>query len=455
MVEPRFVDLVTIQEQLSEIIRSADAGGAWQDMRLQLASLRPFEIANLISATPPHVRQVIWSLVEEEDAPLVLQHLGEDVRAEILETMDPARLVAVADSLDTDDLADILQQLPQTIGSQLLASMDALDRERVEAVLSYPEDSAGGLMNTDTITVRPRHSIEVVLRYLRRRGALPQGTDALIVVNKQNEYVGVLPLSRLLTTDPSVTVREAMNTDVEAIPVTVRDTEVARMFAEQDLISAPVVDPANKVVGRITIDDVVDVIIDEADETVLARAGLDVEDDTFAPVMKSARRRAVWLGINLATALLAAAVINVFEATIAKVVALAILMPIVASMGGIAGTQTLTLVIRGQALGHIGRANLVWLLNREVIVAVLNGLLWAALVAAGTAIIFDDVKLGALIAAGLVVNMLVAAIFGSILPSLLAAMRIDPAIAGGVVLTTITDVAGFFVFLGLATLVYA
>ncbi len=445
---------MTRQEQLAEIIRSADASGTWQDMKVQLASLRPFEIANLIVASPPRVRQLVWSLVEEEDAPLVLQHLDEDVRADILETMAPAQLVAFTDSLDTDDLADIVQQLPHTIGQQVLASMDALDRERVEAVLSYPEDSAGGLMNTDTITVRPRHSIELVLRYLRRRGALPDGTDALIVVNTNNEYVGVLPVSRLVTTDPSVTVRETMKTDVEAIPVTMPDTEVARMFAEQDLISAPVVDESRKVVGRITIDDVVDVIIDDADETLLARAGLDVEEDPFAPVLKSARRRAVWLGINLATALLAASVINLFEDAIAKVVALAILMPIVASMGGVAGTQTLTIVIRAHARGQIARSNLLWLLNREVVVAVLNGLLWAALVACGTAIVFDDVILGAVIATGLVINMLVAAVFGSVLPLLLSALRIDPAIAGGVVLTTITDVAGFFAFLGLATIVY-
>jgi len=446
---------MSIREQLGDFMRSAGADRTLEDMRYQLASLRPAEIASLLEATPRKVRQLIWQLVEDEAAPQVLQYLGDDVRGEFLETMDPARLVAAADSLDTDDFADILQQLPDTITRQVLASMDARDRARLEAVLPYPEDSAGGLMNTDTITVRPRHSLELVLRYLRRQNALPDGTDALVVVSTRDEYVGMLPLSKLLTTDPTVTVREVMNTDVEAIPVTTSDTEVARIFAEQDLISAPVVDASGKLLGRITIDDVVDVIIDDADETVLARAGLDVDDDTFAPVLKSARRRAVWLGINLVTALLAAAVINVFEETIAKVVALAILMPIVASMGGIAGTQTLTLVIRGIAVGQIARANLLWLLHREVVVAMLNGLLWASLVAIGTALIFQDALLGGLIATGLVVNMLIAAISGTVLPSLLSSMRIDPAIAGGVVLTTITDVAGFFVFLGLATLAYA
>jgi len=333
--------------------------------------------------------------------------------------------------------------------------LDASDRARLEAVLSYPEDTAGGLMNTDTITVRPRHAIEIVLRYLRLRKELPRTTDALIVVNSREEYVGLLPVAKLLTADPSVTVREVMDSEAEVIAVDLPDTDVARIFSEHDLISAPVVDAAGKLLGRITIDDVVDVIIEDADEAVLARAGLDLEEDTFAPILKSARRRAVWLSINLATAFLAAAVINIFEETIAKVVALAVLMPIVASMGGIAGTQTLTLVIRGIAVGQIGRANLPYLVNREFVVAILNGLLLASLVAVVAAIAFDDVILGGVIALAMIINLMVAAISGSLLPSILVAMRIDPAIAGGVVLTTITDVTGFFVFLGLATWAYA
>jgi magnesium transporter len=333
--------------------------------------------------------------------------------------------------------------------------MDAKDRARVEAVLSYPEDSAGGIMNTDTITVQPRHAVELVLRYLRLRKDLPDPMDSLIVVNKQDEYLGVLRVSRLLTADLSVTVREIMDTDATAIPVNMADSEVARIFTDQDLVSAPVVDDVGRLVGRITIDDVVDVIVADAEEALLAPAGLDLEEDAFAPIFVTARRRAVWLGINLLTAFLASAVINVFEETIAKVVALAVLMPIVASMGGIAGTQTLTLVIRGMALGHIGRSNLGYLLNREFLVAILNGLLLAGVVAAVAAAVFQDLLLGGVIAVAMVVNLLIAGVSGSLLPSMLRAMNIDPALAGGVVLTTITDVAGFFVFLGLATLVYA
>jgi magnesium transporter len=442
------------REQLDEVIKAFSAG-TWDEMRYQLQSLFPQDVAHLLESTPPKVRQVIWELLDEETCHQALQHLGDDVRAEFLESMDTAELVATADELETDDFVDILQQLPGAITHQVLNSMSAQDRARVEAVLSYPEDSAGGLMNTDMITVRSRHSLELVLRYLRRHNDLPDATDSLIVVNRSDEYVGLLPLAKLLTTDPGVTVREVMNDQAEPIACTLGDAEVARIFAENDLVSAPVVDDNGKLVGRITIDDVVDVIIEDADETLLARAGLEVDEDTFAPVVRSARRRAIWLGINLATALLAAAVINLFEETIAKVVALAVLMPVVASMGGIAGTQTLTLVIRGLALGQISRGNLLWLLNREVVVAVLNGLLWAALVAAGVTVIFGDTTLGGLIGVAMIINMLVAAVSGSLLPPALEALGIDPALAGGVVLTTITDVAGFFIFLGMAAVVYA
>ena len=429
--------------------RSAD------ETRILLASLRPAEVANVLESFPPKVRGVMWGLIEEENQNLALQHLNEDVRGDFLEGMDTAQLVAAGDDLDTDDFADILQQLPQSITTQVLAALDERDRARVEAVLSYDEDSAGGLMNTDTITVRPRHALELVFRYLRLRKDLPETTDALIVVNSRDEYLGMLPFAKLLTSDPTVTVREVMDSEAPALSVDMSDTEVARLFSDQDLVSAAVVDNQGKLLGRITIDDVVDVIIEDADEAVLARAGLDIDEDTFAPVRRSVRRRAIWLGINLITAFIAAAVINVFEDTIAKVVALAVLMPIVASMGGIAGTQTLTLVIRGEALGHLGSANRLWLLNREFIIAVLNGLLWATLVAITAAIAFQDTSLGLVIAAAMVITIVVAAISGSLLPSILRSLNIDPAIAGGVVLTTITDVTGFFVFLGLASLVYA
>ncbi|MDG1134720.1 MAG: magnesium transporter [Pseudomonadales bacterium] len=442
------------QQQLEDILRGLGRSSV-DETKILLTSLRPNEVAMALEANLPNTRRVIWQLLDDEARNQSLQYLREDVRAEFLEAMDTAQLVAAAEDLDTDDFADILQQLPATITHQVLENLNARDRARVESVLSYPEDSAGGLMDTDTITVRPRHAIELVLRYLRLRKDLPKSTDSLIVVNSADEYVGILPLAKLLTSDPTVTVREIMASDVAAINVAETDAAVAKIFSERDLISAPVIDDNGILLGRITIDDVVDVIIEDAEEAVLAQAGLDVDEDTFAPVHKAVRRRAVWLGINLLTALMAAGVIHLFEEAIVKVVALAVLMPVVASMGGIAGTQTLTLVIRGQATGQIGKNNLLWMLNREFVVAALNGLLWATLVAVAAATVFSDTLLGFVIATAMMVTILVAAIAGSLLPSLLRRMNIDPAIAGGVVLTTITDITGFFVFLGLATLVYA
>ena len=441
------------QTHFEEVLEGISRGST-ADIKVLLASLRPSEVAGVLEANTPAPRRIIWGLVDEDVRNQSLQYLQDDVRAEFLEAMDTAQLVAVADDLDTDDFADILQQLPTTITNQVLENLDSRDRARVESILSYPEDSAGGLMNTDTITVRPRHAAELVLRYLRLRRDLPATTDALIVVNSRDEYLGMLPLTKLLTADPTVTVREIMNTEEPAIHVGEADTEVAKLFSERDLISAPVVDDDGFLLGRITIDDVVDVIIEDAEEAVLAPAGLVVDEDTFAPVRRAVRRRAIWLGINLVTALMAAAVISLFEDTIMKVVALAVLMPIVASMGGIAGTQTLTLVIRGQATGQLGRSNMLWMLNREFIIAALNGALWATIVALGASYFFDDSTLGLVIAVAMIATILIAAVAGSLLPSLLKRMDIDPAIAGGVVLTTITDVAGFFIFLGLASWVY-
>lgn len=447
-------DRIEIQNQLQAMMRAFDEG-TLAEMRHNIEVLAPQDLAHLVESSPRRLRGVMWELIGEEDrASDVLQHLGDDVRADFIQDMELEDLVAAQQALDTDDFADLLQQLPDTISRQVLDAMDARDRERLQTVLSFPEDSAGGIMNTDAITVRPRHTLGLVLRYLRRHERLPDATDNLIVVNSLDEYVGVLPISRLLTTDPNVTVREVMDTSIEPITADTPDAEVARRFAEQDLVSAPVVDEGRKLLGRITIDDVVDVIIEDADESRMGAAGLDPDEDLFAPIMRSTRRRAVWLGINLLTAFLAASVINLFQDTIAKVVALAVLMPIVASMGGVAGVQTLALVVRGSALGHVGSANLWWLLNRELLVGIMNGLLWACLVALGAAFAFQDATLGALIAAAMIINMVIAACAGALVPVILQAIHIDPAIAGGVVVTTITDVTGFMSFLGLATWVY-
>ena len=366
--------------------------------------------------------------------------------------METDELVAAADGLEVDDLADLIADLPEAVTRRVMQAMEELDRSRLESVLGYHEDSAGGLMNTDTITVRPDVTVEVVLRYLRMLSELPEGTDMLFVVNRYGKYLGTMSLTSLLTAPGENTVGEIMDTSRAGIDAETTATEVAKVFETQDLVSAAVVDNEGALLGRITVDDVVDVIRDEAEHSIMSMAGLDEEDDMFAPVIASARRRAVWLGVNLATAFVAARVVGLFEATIEQVVALAVLMPVVASMGGIAGSQTLTLMIRGLALGHIESSNARWLLFKELAVGLLNGLMWAAIVAAIVLMWFGSWQLGGVIAAALIINTLVAAVTGVGLPLALRRLGIDPALAGTVVLTTVTDVVGFMSFLGLGAL---
>ncbi|MEX1058606.1 MAG: magnesium transporter, partial [Natronospirillum sp.] len=377
------------QEHLHKLSLELEDGEIFR-VRQMLNSLPAAVIAHLLESSPHKTREVLWRLVEKDNEGDVLNYLNEDIRANILDRLSPEELASLTEGLDTDDLADILQQLPEKVISEVLLYMGEHDRKRLEAVLSYSEDSAGGLLNTDTITVRRDHTLDVVLRYLRRHAELPEMTDNLLVVSRNDELIGILPLRVLLVSDPNLSVGDVMQTSFEAIPVTMPAAEVAQLFERMDLVTAPVVDEAGKLVGRITIDDVVDVIRDDADHSFLSMAGLDEDEDTFAPVMKTARRRAVWLGINLLTAFLAAGVISQFSATIDQVVALAVLMSVVASMGGVAGTQTLTLVIRSLALGKLGKTNAAWFRSRELSVAVLNGVLWA--VVAGTAAVlwFDD-----------------------------------------------------------------
>jgi magnesium transporter len=332
--------------------------------------------------------------------------------------------------------------------------MDEQDRKRLEAVLSYPEDTAGGLLNTDTITVRRNHTLDVVLRYLRRHDEIPEMTDSILVVDRDDVLIGILPLRKLLVSDADLTVGDIMDTDFEAIPVGMKQSEVAQMFERMDWISAPVVDEQGKLVGRITIDDVVDVIREESDHSINSLVGLSDEEDTFAPVLRTTRRRVVWLGLNLVMAFIASTVINHFSDTIDQVVALAVLMTIVANMGGVAGNQTLTLVVRSMALGQIGRTNSLWLISREVAVGVLNGLGLAAIAGFAAWLWFDDRTLGLIFAAAMIINLLTAALSGAALPLVLKSLRIDPALAGSMALTTITDVVGFLSFLGLATLFY-
>lgn len=412
------------------------------------------DIAHHIESAPPKARRILWELLDEEFEGEVIGELSEQVQQEFLSGMDSAEIASLFEDLDADDIADIMQQLPDQVIPEVLQAMGEQDRNRVANILSHDQYTAGGLMNTDTITVRPDLTLDVVLRYLRRHEEIPQVTDNLFVVNRNDTFLGTLSLSKLLTSSPNITVRELMVTDVEAIPVTMPDSQVAQLFERHNWVSAPVVDERNKLLGRITIDDVVDVIIEDADHSLLGLAGLSDEEETFTSVQRSAPRRAVWLGINLLTALLASSVINLFEGTIDKVVALAILMPIVASMGGVAGSQTLTVVVRGLALGQVSRNNIRWLMGKEFAIGALNGLLWAVVIGIIAAYWFDDPMIGIIIATAMVINLITAALTGSLLPVLLKSIKIDPALAGSVILTTVTDVTGFLSFLGLAALFY-
>lgn len=438
-----------------DLLNQALNSGTFIRTRRMLNSLPRTEVAHMLESSPPKTRAVLWQLINTDIEGEILPHLSDEVQAQFLKDMDTDEVVAATEGLEPDDIADILQQLPGQVIREVLSSMDHQDRQRVEQVLSYPEDTAGGLMNTDVITVRPKITLDVVARYLRRHDELPDTTDNLYVVNRRDEFIGQLPLTKILVSDPTVTVREVMDTEVEPIHADVDDGEVAHLFERHDLVSAPVINDQGKLLGRITIDDVVDVIREDADHSLMSMAGLDEDEDTFAPIIKAAPRRAIWLGVNLITAFIASAVINLFQGTIDKVVALAVLMPIVASMGGVAGTQTLTVVIRGMAMGQIGSNNSGWLINRELWVGVANGLAWAVVVAIAATLWFDDTTIGAIIAAAMVINLVTAALAGAVLPLMLKKMNIDPALAGSVALTTVTDVVGFLSFLGLATLAYA
>ncbi len=444
---------IQTQEQLEEL-GTALQSGAFVRVRRMLNALPAATIAHLLESSPHNAREVLWQLVEKDNEGEVLNYLNEDIQADILGKLSPEEVASLTEGLETDDIADILQQLPEKVIQQVLLTMDEQDRNRLEAVLSYQEDTAGGLLNTDTITVRRFHTLDVVLRYLRRHNEIPHMTDKILVVSRDDQLVGTLPLRTLLVSDPNAMVDEVMNTDYQAIPVSMSAKEVAQLFERMDLVSAPVINEDGKLLGRITIDDVVDVIRDDADHSLMGMAGLDEEDDTFAPVMKTSKRRALWLGINLITAFIAATVISQFSATIDQVVALAVLMTIVASMGGVAGNQTLTLVIRSMALGQIGKTNARWLMNRELKVAFLNGILWAVVAAVVAAIWFSDITLGYIFAGAMIINLMTAALAGAFLPMMLKSLNIDPALAGGVALTTITDVVGFMSFLGLAAIFY-
>lgn len=417
-----------------------------------MLEMHPAEIANLLEALPPPIRKDFWSLLPAELEGETLAFLHDEARNSILDQMASEDIVAAAEGMAVEDLAEVMESLPDDITDTIMDALDKDHRHRLETVQNFEEGTAGRLMSTDVISVRENASLGVVLRWLRRHPSLPRHTDALMVIADDNRYLGKLEMADLVTGDIEDRVRDTMQTDAEVVTTNMPAADLARLFERRDLISVSVIDDEERLIGRITIDDIIDVIRDEADRVVMNSAGLDQEEDLFAPVIPSAKRRGVWLGINLVTVFMAAWVIGLFEEALDKIVALAVLMPVVASMGGIAGSQTLTLTIRGLALDQIHHANIRWLASKELYVGALNGLVWALVVSLVAFLWFRDEGIAGIIGVAMVMNLVAAALSGITIPMILAKLGIDPALSGAVILTTVTDIIGFLSFLGLASL---
>ena len=437
-------------EELLKKIQDQEVEPSINQIRRLLSGMHPSEVAHSIESLPPKERKFLWSLIDTQDEGEIIAELHDEIQQELISEISAEELITILGDLELDEIVDILQVLPDRKTENILSAMSMRDRKRIREALEYPEDSAGGLMNTDIISVRPKHNLEVVMRYLRAQRELPKNTDQIFVVSRENKFLGSLPISTIIVSDPNLNVRELMESETQPLLVDLNDKDVSRLFEQNDWVSAPVIDKESNLIGRITIDDVVDVIMEDADQNFLGMAG--VAEDTFAPPARAARSRILWLSINLLTAFIASMTISLFQATIDQIVYLAILMPIVASMGGVAGTQTLTIMIRGLTLQQINHSNLQWLYKREIAVSIVNGILLSILVGGITYFWFKDIIIASLICVAMVVNLVCSAIAGIFIPIILRKFNQDPAIAGSVVVTTVTDVIGFFSFLGLATI---
>ena len=437
------------QEKIFEILSKKSEDKFIQIQRI-LSKMDSHEIAHCLESTPSEQRKVIWSIIDKSNEADVLSELGEEIQQDLFDEISNEELLDLVQNLELDEMVDILQNLPQQRISFLLSKMTKIDRERVEMVLEYPEDSAGGMLNNDIISVQKDSTLNLVLEYLRSIGDIPENTDKLFVVSKNNNFIGELKISKIISSNPELKVSDVMNDKPHSFMVNESDKEVSKFFELNDLISAAVVNDKNELIGRITIDDVVDVIIEDADQNFLSMAG--IAEDTFSPPARAARRRIFWLGLNLITAFVAALAINIFQDAIDKIVYLAVLMPIVASMGGVAATQTLTIVLRGLTLEQISNSNLGWLFKRELAVAILNGIILSLIISLVTYVWFNQLILSALIAAAMIINLLSSVVAGVFVPIILRRLNQDPAIAGSVIVTTVTDVVGFVSFLGLATI---
>jgi magnesium transporter len=421
------------------------------ELQKRLDQLHPADVAYILEALPLDERQVVWDLVKADRDGEILLEVSDAVRETLIKNMDADELVAAAEQLDTDEIADLVPDLPQDVVDDVFQSLSTEEREQLRAAMSYPEDSVGALMDFDMVAVREDVTLEVVLRYLRRLDELPGHTDQLFVVDRDEAIRGVLPVNRLIVSEPEALVSSVMSTEFVSFAPDEMAQKAAQAFQRYDLVSAPVVDRKNHLVGRVTVDAVVDFIREETEAELLSKAGLREEEDIFASVWKSAKNRWLWLAVNLGTAFFASRVIGAFEGTIEKLVALATLMPIVAGIAGNSGNQTTTLIIRSLALGQVTLDNARRLILKELAISLLNGLVWGGVAGIFAWLLYDSIPLGLVMTGAMALNLLVAALVGMLVPLMMQKLGRDPAIGSSVLLTFSTDSMGFFIFLGLAT----
>ncbi|WP_334108742.1 magnesium transporter [Methylobacillus sp.] len=423
------------------------------ELQKKLDALHPADVAYILEALPLEQRLDVWDMVKAERDGEILLEVSDAVRQTLIADMDSDELLAAAEQLDTDELADLAPDLPRDVLQDLLDSLDSRNRERLQSALGYSEDAVGALMDFDIVTIREDITLEVALRYLRRIGSLPDHTDKLFVVDRDDVLRGVLPLKRLVVNDPDASVAEIMADDAVMFHPEDKADEAAKAFERYDLVTAPVVDASNRLIGRLTVDTVMDYIREEAESDMLSMAGLREEEDIFSSVWKSVQNRWTWLAINLVTAFLASRVIGLFEGSIEKIVALAALMPIVAGMGGNSGNQTTTMIVRGLALGQVSGYNTKSMLIKETGVGLINGLIWGSVLGVIAYWLYDNAALGVVMAAAMTLNLLLAAIMGVMIPLVMSTkFNRDPAVGSSVLITAVTDSGGFFIFLGLATI---
>jgi magnesium transporter len=441
-----------LQASLRELQELIAEGADKATLRAKLDALHPADIAYLLEALPLEERMAVWDLVKADRDGEILIEVTEAVRESLIASMDSAELVAAAETLEADELADIAADLPAGVMEEVVQSLPAEERERLRAALSYPEGSVGALMDFDHVAVREDVTLEAVTRYLRRLDELPDHTDQLFVVDRANRLRGSLPLARLIVSDLELEVRKVMVPDTVRFSAEDSAEDAANAFERYDLVSAPVIDASQTLIGRLTANAVIDYIRERSAESRLAEAGLRQEEDVFAPVLDSFKNRWAWLAINLVTAFIASRVIDFFEGSIERLVALAALMPIVAGIGGNSGNQTITMIVRALALGQIQGAYWSQLFRKEIGVALLNGVVWGVLLGVVAYVLYGNVALGGVMALAMILNLLLAAGMGVTIPWVRARFGRDPAVGSSVLITACTDSGGFFIFLGLATL---